>query len=224
MAADSYSVLDLDGAPIPDYNIPFDPTTHKTGFQWLDNYLSGLVSEAAKRQFLEALCRMCCPRSEDDMLLLQAMAEAPHEKLVQVSSMIEVGVLAMFLFFVKFEYVKSPDCWLVIDLPPGVGKSFEIERLCPLFSEYYRRQYKDEHFERVLITTPTAKTRNAYSFARVLHSQMGLPIRKPGCDPRQYAAAIRAGLAKPCKTILFAHVLSLFFHVLSCALSLSLSF
>lgn len=198
---ESYQVLNLDGAPIDDYVINFDPSTGKTGIEWLDQYLARLETALEQRRFLAAFCRMCLLASHDDFndsRYLEALAHAPCERLVRVNSIIEAGMLIMFQFFVRFEHARLKNCWVVVDLPPGVGKSYEIERLCPLFAEFYRRRFND-NYERVLITTPTAKTRNAYSFARILHSQMGLPIRKPNCDNRHYAAAISEALEKPCK-------------------------
>ena len=194
-AFETFIIVDFLNEPIGDYIVRFNSVTRKTGLSWVDEYLAGLESIDDQRLCLHALTRMAVDAEVEH---LQALAHFSSQHLVRVNSMVDAAILVMFLFFVKFNHLHLPNCWVVIDLLPGVGKSFEIERLLSLFSKFYRHRFLD-NYERVFVTTPTIKTKNAYSFARVLHSQLGLPIRPPGCDNRSWTAAIEAGLDKPCK-------------------------
>lgn len=194
-----FTIVDFLGVPIKDYIIRFNNVTQKTGLSWVDEYLASLDSLDQQRLCLNALTRMAIDAENEQ---LQALAHFPSQTLLLVNSMIDAAILVMFQFFVRFDHLHLPNCWVVVDLLPGVGKSFEIERTLSLFSKFYRHRFMD-NYERVFVTTPTIKTKNSYSFARVLHSQMSLPIRPPGCDNRSWAAAVEAGLDKPCKILKF---------------------
>lgn len=193
-----YAILDLDKNPIKDFHFYFDPDTGKTGIIWLDRVLSNYSTAEEQERALTALSHMCCPVDDETRVVLEGMSHMPIGDVIFVNSMVEVAILVLFKFFVVFQNHLSPQSWVIVDLPPGVGKSFEVERLYQFLSVFCQRQYQD-NFERVLITTPTAKTRNAYSFARVLHSQFGLPIRKMGVDAGRYGQMIAEALNKPCK-------------------------
>ncbi len=84
--------------------------------------------------------------------------------LIEIAHSDEITLLCILNFkYARIHYYQK--CWLVIDLPPGVGKTFAINRVCKMV----RACNNDK--QRVLITTPTKKTSRLFDYkASTLHA------------------------------------------------------
>lgn len=192
------------GARLEDYCVNLSGSG-VCGVQWIDRYLVGLTSWTEKCIFLDALTNVAQdanhPALED---FYHVCFREPL--LFHVNSMVEVAMLVLYQFF--YIFLKRRDnakCWMIVDLPPGVGKTYEVERLCSVVNEYYVHVKQDQPaLERVLITTPTAKTKNAYKRARTLHSQFGLPIKRGRVDFNTFRQSVLTALGKPSRLRRFA--------------------
>lgn len=160
------------------FTIQFDPVSKHCGIQWMDDYFKQI--EVAKcLDFLHHFCLIAShPPSVCPALSAFVYDYYQNVGRVIVNSMIDAAMLVAFHFFYIFMTLNAPKSWIVIDLPPGVGKSYEMMRLFYLVTAYYRVIMHD-YEERTLISTPTARAQNVFpgGIARTLHSQMNLPIR-----------------------------------------------
>jgi hypothetical protein len=81
---------------------------------------------------------------------------------VPIKRACELTVLARVLFVLqRMPFWQSS--WLLVDLPPGVGKTFEIEKCS-------RRNL----LGKMCISTPTAKTRRLYTHGQTIHANFNI--------------------------------------------------
>lgn len=91
--------------------------------------------------------------------------------------------LIILLHLIYFKKYTNQNIWVLVDLPPGVGKTFEI---CRLF---------DVLAGNIAISTPTAKAATLFPHrlhVKTLHSRFNLPIR----HSKQLRAEIQASVNK----------------------------
>lgn len=169
---------------IEDYTIRFDSARRFTGIQWIDEYFKRVESVEKCCDFLQNFCLLATRPPE----ICAALSAFYYDYLqnvgrVVVNSMVDAALLIIFNFFYAYMTLNAAKCWTIVDLPPGVGKSYEMMRLFRLITAYYHVIMRDFE-ERSLISTPTARAQHVFpsGVARTLHSQMHLPIRANKCS------------------------------------------
>ncbi len=133
---------------------------------FLRPFLARLPSPPRVSAFLTKFAAFCNSHVEPANDLIACCDELCASKVALVRSE-EISVLVLFAY--RMQRARDKCLWVKVDLPPGVGKTFEVERLYTILTA---------RGDAMLITTPTAKTALAFENARTLHSQFQIPVKK----------------------------------------------